>query len=61
MMKKVSQVNGTVGIWNVGKSPATEAISPTVRVSTLNKATNKLSKIIATSVDGTAFVSFGKN
>ena len=57
----VSKFKGTFGIEKLGNPPLTLARSPTLGISILRASTNTVVKSIATKVDGTTFVSLGKN
>ena len=56
----ISMLRGTSGRWNVGKMPPIGAMSPTVLVSNPKNNTARVPITIATKVEGTARVSFGK-
>ncbi len=58
-MRSVSHVIGTSGSAKLGKPPAMEPRSPTVRVSTPSSAQPTLATRMPTSVDGTALVMRG--
>ena len=53
-------LRGTSGRWNGGKTPPIGAMSPTVLVSNPKNNTARVPITIATKVEGTARVSFGK-
>lgn len=59
-MVRVSQDKGTIGMWNSGKLPAIEVISPTVRLSIPSAITSTETAMIAAREEGMALVSLGQ-